>query len=176
MKGFMKITNRHPSIIKLASLCALIFILIIASSCGDTPKGPVSGIRLPDIEGRMTSLSDYKGRVVLLNFWATWCPPCQDEIPDFIKLQEELGPKGLTIVGISVDSDDVSEVRNYSRQLRINYPILYAGEKVEESVEAVGGFRGIPTSFVIDREGKIVKKISGIVPKAMWEKVLSNFL
>ncbi|MFH1092367.1 MAG: TlpA disulfide reductase family protein [Pseudomonadota bacterium] len=156
-----------------------ILALLLMSCSGDGGKiaGVLPDIVLPDIKGKPVRLMDLKGRVILLNFWATWCPPCQREIPDFIQLQKELGPKGLTIVGISLDQDkDLEQVAEYSLDMKINYLVLYAGQRQKEIAEKMGGFRGIPTSFLVDRSGRVVVKHLGLAPLGAWKEEIEKLL
>ncbi|MEW6266866.1 MAG: TlpA disulfide reductase family protein [Thermodesulfobacteriota bacterium] len=153
--------------------------MALAAACGSSsPPGPeqATTIVLPDLTGQEVSLSKFKGRVILLNFWATWCPPCVAEVPDFVDLQNEFGPLGLSVVGVSMDSDDVSEVKAFTRKYRVNYPVLYAGKKAKETVRKIGGMRGIPTTLLIDRQGRVVQKITGAAPKETWAKEIKRLL
>ncbi|MDY6851571.1 MAG: TlpA disulfide reductase family protein [Thermodesulfobacteriota bacterium] len=150
--------------------------LCACSPSGSRPGQSAVDITLKDLDGKTVNLADFKGRVVMLNFFATWCPPCKVEIPDFIELQNEHGPEGLSIVGISLDQKGVDSVKEFKRDLKINYTILYAGNQAQKIVEGVGGFRGIPTTFIINREGKIVKKFTGLIKKEAWEKEIRSLL
>ena len=162
----------------------LVFIIIIAAlaftgGCTDTDedkKLSLPDMSLPDTQGNMVNLADLKGRVIMLNFFATWCPPCREEIPDFIELQNELGPEGLTIVGISMDTVPPEEVEAFRVSQKINYQVLYAGEQGDELVAKMGGFRGIPTTFLVDREGKIIGSFTGVAPKEAWTDQIRKLL
>lgn len=154
-------------------------VLSTLTCCGSGDKSGskiVPDFTLPDINGQKVSFSQFKGRIVMLNFWATWCPPCRDEIPWFVSLQNEFESQGLTIVGISMDSEEIDTVRSFSRRYNVNYPVLYAGDQVEDIVRKVGGFRGIPTTVLVDRQGKIVKKLTGAYPREVWAKELKALL
>ena len=105
-------------------------------------------------------LSDYKGKVVLVNFWATWCPPCREEIPDFIKVRNSLKSEGFEILGIAMDEGGAKVVAPFAKEYGITYPLAMGNQSVTRSY---GGIRGIPASFLIDREGKIVQKWVGAV-------------
>ncbi|MBF0528262.1 MAG: TlpA family protein disulfide reductase [Deltaproteobacteria bacterium] len=172
-----------PPLVKMCNslliklVCLLMIATIVSCSSSDKSTTPVvSDFSLPDLNGGQVRLSQLKGRIVMLNFWATWCPPCREEIPWFVSLQDEYGPQGLTIVGVSVDSEEMSSVRSFSLKYRINYPVLYAGDQIEEVVKKVGGFRGIPTTILLDRQGKVVKKLTGAYPRQTWEKELKLLL
>lgn len=124
-------------------------------------------------DGKSVRLADFAGKVVVLDFWATWCPPCRAEIPDFIALQKQYKSQGLEIVGVSVDQQGAPVVNNFAKEHGINYTSLLADDKV---VSAYGGIRGIPTTFVIDREGNIVKKYVGQQSKDTFEKDIKALL
>jgi len=166
---------------KLFRLQIMVIIVLSLALCACSPSGsrpgqPAVDITLKDLDGKTVNLAGFKGRVVMLNFFATWCPPCKVEIPDFIELQNEHGPAGLSIVGISLDQKGVESVKEFKRDFRINYPILYAGNQAQKIVDGVGGFRGIPTTVIINREGKIVKKFTGLIKKEAWEKEIKSLL
>jgi len=110
-----------------------------------------------DLNGHEIDLKRYHGKVVILNFWATWCAPCQVELPEFEKWQERYGADGLEIIAISMDDVD-SAVRMTVQRLHIDYPVLMGDAYLGE---AYGGVLGLPVTFLIDREGKIVDKIKG---------------
>lgn len=133
-------------------------------------------LTLPSLSGQTTSLADFKGRVVLLNFFATWCPPCRREIPDFVRLQADHGPKGFTVVGVSLDTHGVERVRAFTKAYRINYPVLYAGDRQREVMARFNYFRGIPTTVLINRQGRIIRQVTGAVQKEYWEKALEDLL
>jgi thiol-disulfide isomerase/thioredoxin len=122
---------------------------------------------LKDIDGKEVSLASYKGKVVLLNFWATWCGPCKAEIPGFVELQEKYRDQ-LTIIGYSVD-DTAELAKKYAAEYKMNYPILL-GEGREDVQDAYGPIWGIPASFIISKDGKVCRKHMGIAPKAVFEK------
>ena len=151
-------------------------ILTACFKSNDLADIEIFDITLPSLSGDDVSLSQFKGQVIMLNYWATWCPPCRQEIPDFIELMDEYGPKGLVIVGVSLDEDEMAVVGNFSREANINYPILYAGEMAGHLDNKMGGMRGIPTTFLVDRQGNVIKKIVGVAPKEMWSKEINKLL
>ncbi len=128
--------------------------------------------KLQTIDGKSLQLSDFKGKIVIVDFWATWCPPCRRGIPDLITLQGEF-KKDLVIIGISVDRDTRSSVAEFARKQGINYPICYFTDKV---VEDFGGIEGIPTSFIIDRKGNIVDSHVGLVDKDTYVQTIKKLL
>ena len=129
---------------------------------------------IKDVDGNEVPLSSYKGKVVLLNFWATWCGPCKAEIPGFVRLQEKYRDKGLVIVGYSVD-DTAEKAKAYAAEYKMNYPILL-GEGREEVQDAYGPIWGIPASFIISKDGKVCRKHMGIAPEAVFEKEVAALL
>ena len=128
---------------------------------------------LEDLDGDVVRLSDHKGKVVFLNFWATWCPPCRAEIPYFIDLVEKYGDDGFEVVGIALDPRDFSKVQTFVDQQGINYTILYDTKNVQGMY---GGIQSIPTTFVINRDGKVVEQIVGSRPKNVFESTIKKWL
>jgi len=130
---------------------------------------------LQDLDGKTVHIADFAGKVVILDFWATWCPPCRKEIPDFIAMQKKYADQGLAIVGLSVDAGGAHDVRSWEQKenISINYPVLIAKE---ETANAYGGVVGIPTTFVIDRKGKIVKRFVGYTPSSEFEETIRPLL
>ncbi len=145
-----------------------------ATESQPTAGAPAPAWKLRDANGKTVSSTDFKGKVIVLDFWATWCPPCRAEIPGFIELQKEYGKDGLAIIGASVDgADEIAAVKNFARKFDVNYPVVLADE---ETVRAFGGVDAIPTTFVIDREGRIVSRHLGFTEKADLEKEIKTLL
>jgi thiol-disulfide isomerase/thioredoxin len=126
-----------------------------------------------DMENRDVSLASFKGKVMILNFWATWCGPCKAEIPGFVELQKQY-PNDLVIVGYSVD-DDAPKAKAFASEYKINYPIVL-GLGREDVQDAFGPIWGIPASFVISKDGRVCKKHLGIAPKSVFEKEIKALL
>ena len=139
------------------------------------PPGELAGsapaFTLTDLNGKPVSLADFRGKVVVLNFWATWCPPCRREIPDFIDLQREYGSRGVQIVGIALDEPE--KVQAFARQNGMNYPVLLGSDEISMKY---GGIEGIPTTFIIDRDGKIVNRFEGFRPREVFEAEIKQLL
>ncbi len=139
-----------------------------------SPGGkPAPSFTLQDLNGKTVSLSDFKGKVVVLDFWATWCPPCVKEIPHFIALYEQYKDQGFAMVGISVDSEGISVVKSFARKYQVNYPILMTDGQVDK---VYGGIPSIPTTFVIDSAGNIRQKYVGYRDKAVFEADIKKLL
>jgi len=136
---------------------------------------PAPEFALQDLDGQTVHIADFSGKVVILDFWATWCPPCRKELPDFIAMQSKYGDKGFTVVGLSVDAGGAHDVRTYAQENKVNfnYPILIANE---QTANAYGGVVGIPTTFVIDRKGYIVKRFVGYTPASEFEETIRPLL
>ena len=120
---------------------------------------------MKDPAGGLVKSSDFDGKVVILNFWATWCSPCKAEIPGFIDLQQKYREKGLVVVGIALDEHGVSKVKRFVEENRLNYPVVLGNIMMMENF----GGEGIPTTLVIDRSGKIVAKHLGFTSKETLE-------
>jgi cytochrome c biogenesis protein CcmG/thiol:disulfide interchange protein DsbE len=130
---------------------------------------------LSDLDGNKVSLSDHRGKVVVLDFWATWCPPCRKGIPDFVEMQNEYGKDNFIVLGINLDrGDDVGPmVEEFAKNYNINYPVLYHNPQI---VMAYGGIQSIPTTFVIDQEGKVRQGVVGYRPKEFFKGVIDPLL
>ncbi len=133
--------------------------------------GAAPAFTLYNLHGKPTSLADFRGKVVVLDFWATWCPPCKREIPDFINLQKAYGSKGLQIVGIALDEPD--KVVDFAQQNGMNYPVLLGDDAIAAKY---GGIDGIPTTFLIDKQGKIVSRFEGFRPREVFESEIKKLL
>lgn len=140
------------------------------ASNGKYPLAP--DISLTDIFGQRLNLADYRGKVVLLDFWATWCGPCRIEIPGFVQLQRKYGQEGFQVIGISMD-DDPQPVINYYKQFSLNYRVAMGNEKIGE---LYGGIIGLPTTFLIGRDGRIYDKVAGAVGAAYFEPEIKTLL
>ena len=134
---------------------------------------PATDFTLPGLDGKAVKLSAYKGKVVLLNFWATWCGPCKAEIPGFVELQTQY-KNDLVIVGLSVD-DPADKAKAFADQYKVNYPIVL-GLGHDDIQDAYGPIYGIPASFLISRDGKVCKRHLGIAPKSQFEREIKALL
>lgn len=166
-------------------MLVLLTIAIVMSGChsaqppraGDTnttrAEHPLAAeFSLPDLSGRDIKLSDYRGRVVLLDFWATWCEPCRTEIPQFVRMQEKYGPQGFQIIGVSMD-DQEKPVREFYRGFKMNYPVVMGNAKLAESF---GGIFGLPVALLIGRDGRIYGRHIGETATSLFEKEVTALL
>ena len=140
---------------------------------GASERMAAPDFKVKGLDGMEVKLSALKGKVVVLDFWATWCPPCKAEIPHFIELQADYGAKGLEIIGLSVDQEGEEVVRAFAKEHGVNYAMAMAGPDL---VQKYGGIRGIPTTFLIDKQGRIAKKLVGYQDKEVFESQIRVLL
>ncbi len=132
---------------------------VSAQLAGD--RRPFPEFRLNSIDGPKLDSKGLRGKVVLINFWASWCGPCRMETPALVELKEEYADKDFEIVGIAIDPEDKDEIHEFVSDLKVNYPVLYS----DQNIERQAGILGTPTSFLLDRDGYIVHKHIGVVAK-----------
>src|SRR5260221_8321930 len=139
-------------------------------------------IKVKNLQDKSVTLGAYKGKVVLVNFWATWCDPCREEIPWLIEMQDKYGPKGFTVLGIAMDEEGKPVVAPFvakerydvkGQKLPMNYPIVIGNESVAEKV---GGLLGYPTSVLISKDGKQLKRVTGIINEEEISKLVEGVL
>ncbi len=163
---------------------SLLTVSALAVGCSSSPKGtpPTAENRdgkaavnfsLPDSNGVQVALADYKGKVVLLNFWAAWCGPCKIEIPWFIEFNKTYKDRGFAVLGVSLDDDGWKSVRPYLAEKKMDYPVMVGNDQVSQSY---GGIDSLPTTFIIDRDGRIVFVHMGLVGNETYEKEIRNLL
>lgn len=143
------------------------------AACPASAKPANLGFTVKDMNGKDVNFAQFKGKVILLNFWATWCGPCTAEIPGFVELQSQYR-KDLVILGLSVD-DPVEKVRPFAAKYKMNYPVLI-GLGRDDVQDAYGPVWGLPTSFLIGRNGLVCKKHMGIASKDQIEKEIKSLL
>jgi peroxiredoxin len=148
----------------LAGLCVVLAGAMFWTACSYEPITAKAAVKpekerkaapefaLKDANGQTVHIADYKGKVVLLDFWATWCAPCKVEIPWFMEFEQQLKDRGFAVLGVSMDEDGWEAVKPYIQQLKVNYRIVLGTEQVGE---LYGGVDSLPTTFLIDRQGKI---------------------
>ena len=128
---------------------------------------------LKDLNGRTVRLSDYRGKVVLINFWATWCPPCRAEMPDLIRLQRQHGKDGLQIIGVTYPPEKKARVRRFARSLKVNYPIILGTREFKARFSSE---ETLPLTVVINRDGKVSEIISGILLREEFNEKIKPLL
>jgi peroxiredoxin len=161
---------------RLRPVAAFLSALLAAAAlrAGDDFKAaPAPAWQLPDVDGRVINSDQFKGKVVVLDFWATWCPPCRAEIPGYVDLQRKYGRQGLAIVGVSLDRGGPDVVRRFLGDEKVNYQVVLGDDNI---VGAFGGVEAIPTTFIIDRHGVVRYRKVGAMETARFEAVLESFL
>lgn len=156
--GSLRVANFGTRFLSI-TLCAL--LLCVAGLCAQTPpelvQKPAPTFVRNDLAGQKIALEKYRGKVVLLNFWATWCAGCQVELPKFSAWQKKYGAQGFSVLAVSMD-DTVTPVRKTASRLQLDFPVVMGDAQLGE---AYGGLLGLPVTYLIDREGKIIAKFNG---------------
>jgi cytochrome c biogenesis protein CcmG/thiol:disulfide interchange protein DsbE len=140
---------------------------------GNVQGLPAPDFQLPSLDGAKVKLSDFRGKAVLLNFWATWCPPCKVEMPWFADLQKEYGKDGLVILGVAMDDSEPDKIAQFASEMGVNYPILLGTDQVSDDY---GNVQYLPTSFYISRDGTIVDKMTGLLDRKDIEEAVKKTL
>lgn len=147
----------------------------IASGSTQPSAAPIFAATLPDMDGKAQKIEQWRGKVLIVNFWATWCPPCLEEIPEFVKLQGKYGKEGLQFVGIAIDQKD--KVEDFARQNGINYPVLVGeADAIDLSRKAGNRLGALPYTLIIDRTGQVVATELGGLTEAKLEPVIKPLL
>jgi thiol-disulfide isomerase/thioredoxin len=137
--------------------------------------GPLLAIALPDTEGRSQPLAQWKGKLLVVNFWATWCAPCREEMPMFVKAQAEHGPRGLQFVGIAVD--DAAKVKQFAAEIGLNYPALVGGYGAMELSRTLGNqVMALPFTVIVDPQGKVALTHLGPLKAEQLDRVIEKSL
>ncbi|MGC9452832.1 MAG: TlpA family protein disulfide reductase [Oceanipulchritudo sp.] len=192
MNKTLRFLSRHAvTLLIILGIGAYVIVAGVTKSCpacagitlamGLTGKEPASLSQeegkvqwtVQTLDGKQLSAESLAGKVVLVDFWATWCPPCRKEIPGFVELQEAYGDSGLVIVGVSLDRDGPPVVNSFAREYGIQYPLAMADQSI---LEAFGGIEALPTTFLIDRNGRIVSRHVGYVDKQVFETAIQSLL
>ncbi len=144
-----------------------------AAAKGNQERKAAPNFALADSQGKTLRLNDFKGKVVLLDFWATWCGPCRIEIPWFMEFQRRYKDKGFTVIGVSMDENGWEAVRPFVEEMKMNYPVVIGTDKTSSDF---GGVEVLPTTFLIDKEGRIVITRLGLTSKDEFEKAIQDLL
>ena len=170
--------------ISYALWTSLLAVSALVGGCSSSPKRtsataddpnrkPAPNFSLPDANGIRVTLADYKGKVVLLNFWATWCGPCKIEIPWFIEFNKTYQDRGFAVLGVSMDDDGWKSVKPYLAEKKIDYTVVVGNDQVSKSY---GDIDSLPTTFIIDRDGRVAFVHMGLVGKDTYEKEIRSLL
>jgi peroxiredoxin len=144
-----------------------------ASGNAQMKDGTAPDFTLQSLDGKTVRLSDFRGKPVVLNFWATWCGPCKIEMPWFVDLQKQYGPAGLQFLGVAMDDASAKDIAEFAESMKVNYPILIGKESVGD---AYGGVQFLPETFYIDRNGKVVDKAFGLKGRGEIEDAIKKIL
>jgi thiol-disulfide isomerase/thioredoxin len=150
---------------------ATLIAFLSATVLGQKLAAPQFELR--DVNGRIVRLSDYRGKVVVINFWATWCPPCRAEMPELVRLQREHAKQGLQIIGITYPPENKDRVRRFARSLKVNYPIILGTRQIKARFSSD---ETLPLTIVIDRDGKVTDIISGILLREEFDEKIKPLL
>jgi cytochrome c biogenesis protein CcmG, thiol:disulfide interchange protein DsbE len=154
-------TERSLRIARCLAISYVLLGLLLAAGRGHAQQNllnrPAPQFALADLQGARVDLAQYRGKVVLLNFWATWCAPCRVEMPRFVQWQQQYGSQGFRIIGVSVD-DSAAPVRPFVAKMRLDYPVVMANAKLGG---LYGGVYGVPVTFLIDRHGVVRARFDG---------------
>jgi len=144
------------------------------STCDAKATAANFGFKVKDVDGKTVNLADFKGKVVMMNFFATWCGPCKYETPMFVQLQEQYRDKGVAFIGVQID-DDPALLKPFRDQYKVNYPLLLANDR-DDLQEAFGPFWGLPVTLMITRDGTICRRHMGLAAKEQMEKEIKAML
>src|SRR5579864_4759653 len=171
--------KRNPFALVVVALvvATMLYVGVHRTRRSGTPRLTQSTVApdfsLESLDGKNMHLSDFRGKAVLLNFWATWCSPCKIEMPWFVELQKQYGPQGLQIVGVAMDDASKEDIAKFAKDMGVNYPILIGKEAVGDQY---GGVPALPETFFIGRDGKFVDKIIGLKGKGDIEEAIKKTL
>ena len=158
-------------------LVVILFLAVLAAGCTRSERraassGMAPDFALPDLNGKQVKLSDQRGKVVLIEFWATWCPPCRESIPGIERLYRSLEKKGFVVLGVSLDEGGWDDVRSFVKESGITYPVLQGNDEIMKQYLV----RAIPALFLVDKDGRIVKQYAGGGYEDIIEKDLDALL
>ena len=173
-------STKIPLLIALAALFAFSSCVEDATVGDSTVQAaseqeltPAPDFTLKDAEGREVTLSDYKGKVVLLNFWATWCGPCKIEMPWFVEFQRKYKDQGFSVIAVSLDNEGWEVVKPFTEEYELNFPVVVGSD---EMADEFGGVAALPTTFIIDKEGRIRNTHMGLAGRGEYEEEIESLL
>ena len=167
--------KRDPVVLIVIAIVISVMLVFGIQKARHNPTGaggakllnqPAPDFALASLDGKTLRLSDYHGKAVLLNFWATWCEPCKIEMPWFVDLQKKYGPQGLQVLGVAMDDAPAKDIADFSQKMGVNYPVLIGKEEVGTQY---GGVQFLPSTFYISRDGKIIDRVFGLVSRSEIE-------
>lgn len=168
------------NLIVLAVIALLVGVLLFAARATHSASSASTGVGggAPDFSlnttsGKTVHLSDFRGKAVVLNFWATWCGPCKIEMPWFVDLQKKYEAQGLQIVGVAMDDSSKEDIDKFVQEMSVNYPIVIGKE---QTADQYGGLPALPTTLYIDRDGKVVDRVIGLRGRAEIEETIQKIL
>jgi thiol-disulfide isomerase/thioredoxin len=175
MKTFFAHNSRRWMVSSALAITVLLALVIFEMNAQDFPD--ILGKQAPEwtldnLEGKKINTADFKGKVQIIDLWATWCPPCRKGIPELMELQEQYKKNGLEIIGIALDNT-IDPVKEFATTTKFNYTIVFGNRK---TANLYGRIEAIPTTFIIDKTGKVVKKLVGYQPKSVFEEELKTLL
>lgn len=181
VKRVISTSARKRAVVCLAVISLAALTAVSRGHGGETTGADQAGwlgkaapdFALTNLSGKTVRLSDFKGKVVLLDFWATWCAPCRMEIPEFVQLQKQYADKGFTMLGIALDEEGAAVVKPLAQKLGINYPAVIGNIQV---AAAYGGIEALPTTFLIGRNGNILKTYVGARDKSEFQQDIQSAL
>lgn len=164
-----------------ATFPIVLTLVLTLLACGEMPvnvepsasPNALPNFSLYDIDGNRFTNSDTEGKVVLLNFWATWCGPCKIEMPWFVEFQRKYKDRGFTVLAVSLDEDGWDVVRPFVEEHDFNFPVFLGDDTVSEDF---GGIYALPTTLIVDKSGNIMYRHTGLVPKAKYEREIEELL
>ncbi len=160
----------------MKNIFLIVFLIFSLTSCDSGPQKSSLEFTLPDLQGKIHNQSEWLGKkVVILNFWATWCPPCIREIPGFIKLQKQYGKQGLQFIGIAIDNPKA--VQEFVKKMGMNYQILLGDQEAIDLAISLGNkMAGLPFTVIINRKGQIILEQIGEISEQKVEKIILPLL
>jgi thiol-disulfide isomerase/thioredoxin len=166
-------TGGRKALFSLILLLAALAVGCTSGESGQELSGGAPDFLLPAVDGSMVRLSDHSGKVIIVDFWATWCPPCVEMLPVLSKLHRNFSDKGLVVLSISLDRDGLGALGTFVHENMIPYKVLMGNDKITRSF---GGVSSIPTLFIVDREGRLVRKLTGYHSYGELKDQVSKYL